>query len=1322
MPMTAAPDCPEMASWRALFDGALPPDRREDYERHLESCPACQARLDRDELGEERLRRMVRHVDDPGAAAADPTLRQFLDRLRHGPSSERPGAPQPLDLSFLQPAARPGLLGNLGAYEVEEVLGRGGMGVVLKAFDPRLRRYVAIKVLAPALAGTATARQRFTREAQAAAAVRHEHVVAVHGVAEAEGLPYLVMQYVAGESLQARLDRAGSVELTEAVRIGMETASGLAAAHAQGLIHRDVKPANILLERRSHKRPACELPAEPASGPLAATEDVVKLTDFGLARAVDDVGLTQQGVVAGTPEYMAPEQARGEEIGPRADLYALGAVLYACCTGEPPFRGETPLAVLRRVSDEAPTPVRKLNPAVPAWLEALISRLLAKDPAERFQSAAEVAALLEGFLAHLRQPARVAAPELPAPGMARPEQPPARARPHGVSRTVGRLLGLALLVVLAGLGLVARTGLPGSAAPPQQAAPAGPAQRARGHVAFDLRAGLAGYPALTLEGPETDTAVAADAEGLRVTIPAGRQDTRPTLLRLPHRLRGDFDVAVSYDLLAVGKPAPEYGAGVALRVLFDSADGATAILGRGRKPHGDRFGAHTTVKQSDGKDKYLNNVDAPATGPRGKLRLVRTGSRVRFVVAEEGKDPRTLESVEVGTADVQAVQVDCFTMYKPIALDVRLRELVVDANEFPEGMPTVPAAAPVANPPAPPAGEFFQDFRGGQPPLPPLHLAGPDAPAVTRSEEGGFRITLPRDRKQTDRVGLELTTRIKGDFEITTAYEILQAEQPVKGHGVAFDVVVETDTPRNDVVELARARRPGEGEVYNCARISTDDQGERTYHHNFPPAAGDRGRLRLTRTGRSVTLWAAEGAAGDFQELASYDLGPEDVKKVSVTAFPGYAPNLLDLRILDLRVHVRNAAEAAAQGAVSTGHRQGPTGGWLAAAGLIALLILLAALGAWLLGLRRRRAPGESHPARQLARFWPLALLPAVLAAGLLAWGFAGRGDAPTAPEDGQPPAGRAAFDQDFRAADFDPAILQPFGPGVERDDKGLRITLAAGADGPPNAGINTAFPVRGDFEITATYEVVSAGRPSTGYGVGVGLYAPIDPDNQDAASLSRRLSPDGTARFVSNRMTPGDGGQVKHRVKTIPTTSPVGKLRLERVGPVLRYLVADGADAPFVLLDEVDFGAADLRFVRVEGSSGASQAGLDARVLNFSVRAGELPGLSGAAAPEKSGRQGWFAAAAVLGLVVTLLGFLGAWLSARRRRPAGERPASVPGPEREARPAAAAPSVLVTCSGCGKKFRARAQLAGKRVQCPQCRQPLLIPGPSTDVTSRGPA
>jgi serine/threonine protein kinase len=399
--MPAPLDCPGIEGWQALFGDTIPPQERENYERHLESCPVCQALLDRASRPDDDLLRLVRQSSDLTVRPADPSLTAVLQRL-HEWKSPLQGAPvEPMDLYFLRPTDRPGLLGTLGDYEVQEAIGQGGFGVVLKAYEPALHRLVAIKVLSPALAGSATARRRFSREARAAAAVSHDHVVAVYGVNETDGLPYLVMQFVAGESLQARLDRTGPLEVMDVVRIGMQTAAGLAAAHAQGLIHRDVKPANLLLENGLAR---------------------VKITDFGLARMADDVGLTQSGVVAGTPEYMAPEQARGEVVDHRADLFSLGSVLYACGTGTPPFRGSTALAVLRRVSEGEPKPIRSVNPEVPAWLEALVARLMAKDPDRRFQTAAEVAALLEGYLAHLAQPATVPAPALVPFPLPLPEQ------------------------------------------------------------------------------------------------------------------------------------------------------------------------------------------------------------------------------------------------------------------------------------------------------------------------------------------------------------------------------------------------------------------------------------------------------------------------------------------------------------------------------------------------------------------------------------------------------------------------------------------------------------------------------------------------------------------------------------------------------------------------------------------------------------------------------------------------------------------------------------------------------------------------------------
>ena len=229
----------------------------------------------------------------------------------------------------------------------------------MRGYDPALDRHSAIKVLAPELATNASARSRFSREAKSAAAVVHEHVVPIQTVDEERGLPYLVMPVVEGKSLEQRVAETGPLELKEVLRIGMQIASGLAAAHAQGLVHRDVKPANILLENGVER---------------------VMITDFGLARAVDDANMTQSGVIAGTPQYMSPEQARGNDVDHRSDLFSLGSVLYFMCTGRSPFRAETTMGVLNRIANDKPRSLRMINSDIPVWLQSIIERLLAKDP------------------------------------------------------------------------------------------------------------------------------------------------------------------------------------------------------------------------------------------------------------------------------------------------------------------------------------------------------------------------------------------------------------------------------------------------------------------------------------------------------------------------------------------------------------------------------------------------------------------------------------------------------------------------------------------------------------------------------------------------------------------------------------------------------------------------------------------------------------------------------------------------------------------------------------------------------------------------------
>lgn len=392
--MVAQAACPELDVIRDLLCGKLPETEQEHLASHFDHCSGCRLRFEKEAASPKFLGDVSQLCGttewQPDTASLGWLLQDMPQQLSTAADAASIVAwSTDAVTGFFAPSEHPEHLGRLDCYEIIEVIGRGGMGIVLRGIDTKLNRVVAIKVLAPELASNPNARRRFFREGQAAAAVSDDHVVTIHAVDDSERLPYLVMEFIEGESLEECVRRNGSLTIEQILRIGRQTALGLAAAHEVGLVHRDMKPANILLENGLQR---------------------VRITDFGLARAVDDVGLTQTGTVSGTPLYMSPEQAVDDNIDHRSDLFSLGSVLYTMCTGRPAFRANSAVAVLKRVCEDTPRPIRDVNPEIPQWLADVVDRLIAKQPADRIQSTQEVAELFGQHLAHLQNPDAVAFP------------------------------------------------------------------------------------------------------------------------------------------------------------------------------------------------------------------------------------------------------------------------------------------------------------------------------------------------------------------------------------------------------------------------------------------------------------------------------------------------------------------------------------------------------------------------------------------------------------------------------------------------------------------------------------------------------------------------------------------------------------------------------------------------------------------------------------------------------------------------------------------------------------------------------------------------
>ena len=408
--MQADSNCPDAQALQRFLLGQSTSAEATALEEHLESCESCSATLQTLRADDSMVAALQAGSSTGDATANEGVqlLADWLKKLRplddaNAPltSSANPAglgdteafaksadADRTVSYEFLAPGQHPSEMGRLGPYRVRKVLGAGGMGVVFEAYDPDLDRLVALKTMLPNQAAIPAAKKRFLREAKAAAKIKHDHIVTIYQVGEDRDVAFLAMEYLEGESLDQRLRRERRLPLPDVLRIARECAEALAAAHAQGLIHRDIKPGNIWLEMRDERpgtrdenRPADDSPLAPRPSSFAPR---VKLLDFGLALPVaDKAHLTHTGAIVGTPAFMAPEQLRGQTVDARADLFSLGCVMYRMATGEAAFKGSHAVSTLIAVATTNPRPPQEINPELPPALCELILLLLAKCPNDR---------------------------------------------------------------------------------------------------------------------------------------------------------------------------------------------------------------------------------------------------------------------------------------------------------------------------------------------------------------------------------------------------------------------------------------------------------------------------------------------------------------------------------------------------------------------------------------------------------------------------------------------------------------------------------------------------------------------------------------------------------------------------------------------------------------------------------------------------------------------------------------------------------------------------------------------------------------------------
>jgi hypothetical protein len=602
--------------------------------------------------------------------------------------------------------------------------------------------------------------------------------------------------------------------------------------------------------------------------------------------------------------------------------------------------------------------------------------------------------------------------------------------------------------------------------------------RPRSHLAIDFRDGLGRLPSFQLIGPEAEAVVKTDARGLRITLPAGRADGNQVGVEFPLRLHGNFEIALGYELLTIGDPPPERGAGVMLRLEFDSPSPHAVQVTRLRKPpgggdeprfalvapRGETFGAVQINQAADGKE-HLDAMNFRAGEPAGRLKLVRTGPQLEYWATEGAPEFHRLRSKMIGTPDVQTIRLVCTSGYDHAAVDVRFTDLVLDADRLPaqaesapparaQSAPPAPAARrppylalgvlagglltaaalllvyllgkrraarspagdgpaerPAAAPPRPahaipertwlgyplgtsaalglgvvvwfaqagggpppetaPVREFEQSFKGGTDIPRGFELSGPLADQDVKVEPAGLRITLPPGSNGNGQgTGLSSTFGVKGDFEITVAFEILQETPPAPptpggpDRQTRFTLGATLDREGFNMTTFSR-RVHANADTQFLAWVTLWDEAagkNRQKAKGFPTTAMT-GRIRLARTGAILSYSAAEGPVGEFVVLQQYPFGAEDLKHVGLVGATDDAQGSLDVRVTDFHVRAEALPNLPAAAPAKAGGE-----GWLMAAALLGLataLPLLAALGVRLYAGRSRGAGAGSAPSGQ---------------------------------------------------------------------------------------------------------------------------------------------------------------------------------------------------------------------------------------------------------------------------------------------------------------------------------------------------------------------